>query len=506
VSAPAGRAAVSPAAPPLLEMRGVVKSYPGVRALDGVDLDLAAGEVLALVGENGAGKSTLMRVLGGAVAPDAGSVRLAGRPVAWRSPREARAAGIAVIHQEQSLVPGLTAAENIFLGREPLRHGLVCRGEEQRRARELLGRLGAAVDMDLPCGRMTTAQRQLVEIARAIATDARVVVMDEPTASLSPAEAGRLHDVVRDLRARGVGVISITHRLEEVAAVCDRVVVLRDGRNVGGGPVAAFDRRRLIALMVGRDLADEYPARSVPLGSVRLDVRGLSRGRAVRDVSFTVRQGEIVALAGLVGAGRTQTLRLLAGADRRDAGTILLDGRPLVARSPGDAITRGIALLSEDRKAEGLVLPHPVRENIALPNLAPLSRAGFIDEARERALVGRFVARLGIRLPHVDVPAGTLSGGNQQKVVIAKWLARGSEVLLFDEPTRGIDVAARREIYLVMNELAAAGKAIVVASSDLPEVIGVADRIVVLREGRVAGELANGPDVTPERVMALAVA
>jgi ABC-type sugar transport system ATPase subunit len=433
-------------------------------------------------------------------------MRLAGRTVAWRSPREARDAGIAVIHQEQSLVPGLTAAENMFLGREPVRRGLVCRGEEQRRAREFLARLGATVDVGVPCGRLTTAQRQLVEIARAIASDARIVVMDEPTAALSPAEAGRLHDVVRELKARGVAVIYISHRLEEVAAVCDRVVVLRDGRHVGGGPVAAFDRRRLIALMVGRDLADEYPARSVAIGPVRLEVRGLSRGRAVRDVSFTVRQGEIVALAGLVGAGRTETLRLVAGADQRDAGAILLDGRPLAVRSPRDAIARGIALLSEDRKAEGLVLPHPVRENIALPNLAALAPAGFIDAARERALVGRFVARLGIRLPHADVPAGTLSGGNQQKVVIAKWLARGSEVLLFDEPTRGIDVAARREIYLVMNELVAAGKSLVIASSDLPEVLGMADRIVVMRAGRVAGELDNGPDVTPERVMALAVA
>jgi ABC-type sugar transport system ATPase subunit len=493
-------------AAPLLAMTGIVKSYPGVRALDGVDLEVAAGEVVALVGENGAGKSTLMKVLGGVVAPDGGRIRLAGRAVAWRSPREARAAGIAVIHQELSLVPGLTASENIFLGQEPTRHGFLAPAVERRRTVDLVARLGAHVDPHVPCGRLTTSQQQLVEIARAISTEARVLVMDEPTASLSHAEAARLHEVIRELRSSGVAVIYISHRLEEIAAVCDRVVVLRDGRNVGGGPAGSLGRRALIALMVGRDLVDEYPARDVVPGPVRLAARGLRRGGAVRDVSFSVRRGEILALAGLVGAGRTETLRLVFGADRREAGTIEVDGRPVTVRSPRDAIAAGIALLTEDRKAEGLVLSHPVRENIALPNLAGLSRAGFIDGRRERALVDRFATELRVRLAHPDVPAATLSGGNQQKVVIAKWLARSSDVLLFDEPTRGIDVGARREIYLLMNELAASGKAIVMASSDLPEVLGMADRILVMHDGRVTGEIANGPDVTPEQVMALAVA
>jgi len=494
------------AAAPLLEMRRVVKTYPGVRALDGVDLELFSGEGLALLGANGAGKSTLIKILAGAVVPDSGSVRLAGRDVAWRSPREARAAGIAVIHQEQSLVPGLSAAENIFLGQEPTRRGFVRRAAEERRAAEILDRLGARVSPGVPCGRMTTAQRQLVEIARAIAGDARIVVMDEPTAALSALEAGRLHEVVGELRARGVAVIFISHRLDELARVCDRLVVLRDGRMVGGGSVADFDRPRLIAMLAGRELAAEYPARRVVPGAVRLEVRGLCRGRAVRDVSLTVREGEIVALTGLVGAGRTETLRLICGADRRDSGTVLLGGRPLTGGSPREAIARGIVLSSEDRKAEGLVLGHSVRENIALPNLGALVRGGLIAGRRERALVGGLVARLGIRLPHAEVPAGTLSGGNQQKVVLAKWLARGSEVLLCDEPTRGIDVGARHDIYGILNDLVATGRSVVIASSDLGEVLGMADRIVVMREGRVAGELANGPETTPERVLALAVA
>jgi ABC-type sugar transport system ATPase subunit len=351
-------------AAPLLAMTGIVKSYPGVRALDGVDLEVAAGEVVALVGENGAGKSTLMK------APDGGRIRLAGRAVAWRSPREARAAGIAVIHQELSLVPGLTASENIFLGQEPTRHGFLAPAVERRRTVDLVARLGAHVDPHVPCGRLTTSQQQLVEIARAISTDARVLVMDEPTASLSHAEAARLHEVIRELRSSGVAVIYISHRLEEIAAVCDRVVVLRDGRNVGGGPAGSIGRRALIALMVGRDLVDEYPARDVVPGPVRLAARGLRRGGAVRDVSFTVRRGEILALAGLVGAGRTETLRLVFGADRREAGTIEVDGRPVTVRSPRDAIAAGIALLTEDRKAEGLVLSHPVRVTSSLPHLA----------------------------------------------------------------------------------------------------------------------------------------
>jgi ABC-type sugar transport system ATPase subunit len=488
------------------EMRGIAKAFPGVQALRGVDLDIVGGEVLALLGENGAGKSTLMKVLGGAHRPDAGTLVLDGRTVVFRTPQDARAAGIAVIHQEFNLVPGLTAVENIFLGQERARAGFIRQAEERGRAEELFRRLGATIDLDLPCKRLSTAQQQLVEIARALACDARVIVMDEPTAALSEAEAERLFEIVRDLKSRGIAVVYISHRLDEIFALADRVVVLRDGRHVGSRPRAGLGRTELIELMVGRELAEEYPRRATTPGPVKLAVSGLARGRAVRDVSFTVRQGEILALAGLVGAGRTETLRLIFGADRKDAGEILLDGRPLAIRSPRDAIAAGIGLLTEDRKLQGLVLGRSVRENFALPNLTRFSRLGFMDGRREREAFGRHVAALRIKVPHQEEAARNLSGGNQQKVVLAKWLEHDCDVLFFDEPTRGIDVGARHEIYQLMNDLVARGKAIVMVSSDLPEVLGMADRIVVMHDGRITGELDNRQGATQADVMRLAMA
>ena len=495
-----------PSEVPLFSMRGIRKSFPGVQALRGVDLDVHAGEVLALLGENGAGKSTLMKVLGGAHRADAGVLEMDGAEVSFGSPQEARAAGIAVIYQEFNLVPELTAAENIFLGQEATRAGFVARGEERRRAADLFRRLGVAIDLNAPCSRLTTAQQQLVEIARALARDTRIIVMDEPTAALTAGEVSRLFEIIRDLQSRGIAVIYISHRLDEIFALADRVVVLRDGRNVGTRPLEGLSRTELIKMMVGRELADEYPRRTTAPGPVRLVVSGLCRGRAVRDVSFTVRAGEILAIAGLVGAGRTETLRLIFGADKRHAGDIILDGRLLDIRSPRDAIAAGIGLLTEDRKLQGLVLGQSVRENFALPNLGTLSRFGFVDGRREREAFGRHVDQLRIKVPHQDERARNLSGGNQQKVVLAKWLERDCEVLFFDEPTRGIDVGARHEIYLLMNDLAARGKAIVMVSSELPEVLGLADRILVMHEGRITGEIASGPTVTQEEIMRLAMA
>lgn len=491
-------------AAPLLEMCGMVKSFPGVQALRGVDLRLRSGEVHALLGENGAGKSTLMKILGGAQRADEGTISIDGRWTSFQSPLDSRRAGVAVIYQEFNLVPGLTAVENLFLGQEVTRAGFIASQQERQRAAALFQRLGADIDLDVPCHRLTTAQQQLVEIAKALAFDARILVMDEPTAALTAHEVARLFKIIRELKAHGIGIIYISHRLQEIFAIADRVTVLRDGKNVGDRPIGEITRSQMIELMVGRELKDEFPARNATIGAPRLEVTGLRRGQAVRDVSFVVRRGEILALTGLVGAGRTETVRLIFGADRREAGTIRLDGKVLELRSPQDAIAAGIGLLTEDRKLQGLVLGHSVRENFGLPNLPWLSRGGFVQIDQEREHFARYVDLLKIKVPNQEQKAGHLSGGNQQKVVLAKWLARNCDVLIFDEPTRGIDVGAKFEIYLLMNELANAGKAIVMISSELPEVLGMADRILVMHEGRVTGEIAEARSATQEQVMELA--
>ena len=491
---------------PLLEMREIVKSFPGVQALRGVSLTLQSGEVLALLGENGAGKSTLMKVLGGAHPADAGMIAVNGREAVFQTPQESRRAGVAVIYQELNLVPGLTACENIFLGQEVTRVGFVSRAQERRRATELFQRLGVEIDLDVPCRQLSTAQQQLVEIAKALAFEARIIVMDEPSAALTSHEVERLFDIIRDLKKHGIGVIYISHRLDEIFKIADRVTVLRDGANVGERPLSEMTRNNMIELMVGRELKDEFPRRTTTIGPVRLEVTGLRSGRAVRDVSFTVRRGEILALTGLVGAGRTEVVRLLFGADRRESGDIRLDGKLLSIRSPREAIAAGIGLLTEDRKHQGLVLRHSVRENFGVPNLDRLSRFGFVQQRQEREEFGRYVSTLKIKVPNQEQLAGNLSGGNQQKVVLAKWLARNCEVLIFDEPTRGIDVGAKYEIYLLMNELVAQGKSIIMISSEMPEVLGMADRILVMHEGRITGEIADVRRATQEQIMELAVA
>jgi ribose transport system ATP-binding protein len=483
-----------------------VKSFPGVRALRSVDLTLQAGEVLALLGENGAGKSTLIKVLGGAHSADQGTINIAGQPVHFHSPHDARRAGVAVIYQEFNLVPGLTACENIFLGQEHSRAGFVARRHEHRRATELFQRLGVRIDFDTPTRLLTVAQQQLVEIAKALAFEARIIVMDEPSAALTSHEVERLFTIVRDLKSHGIGVVYISHRLDEIFSVADRVSVLRDGANVGERAIGQLTRKEMIEMMVGRHLEDEFPKRTSEIGPPRLVVKGLRRGKNVRDVSFEVRRGEILALTGLVGAGRTETVRLIFGANQRDAGEVVLDGRQLEVRSPRDAIAAGIGLLTEDRKLEGLVLMHSSMDNFGLPNLNRFSRAGWVRTGLERADFDRYAAMLRIKLADRGQPAGNLSGGNQQKVVLAKWLARHCEVLIFDEPTRGVDVGAKFEIYVLMNELAAQGKAIVMISSELPEVLGMADRILVMHEGRVTGEIVDVARATQEQIMELAVA
>jgi ABC-type sugar transport system ATPase subunit len=489
----------------LLEMRGIVKTFPGVRALEEVSLQLAAGEVLALVGENGAGKSTLMKVLSGAHQPDAGEIRLHGRRVQMDSPQAARRAGIAVIYQEFNLVPGLTAAENIFLGRESARAGFVSRRWERRHAEQLFQRLAVRIDPDIPCRRLAVAQQQIVEIAKALSLDSRIIVMDEPTAALTTQEVDRLFEVIKELKQQGLGIIYISHRLEEVFRIADRVLVLRDGTCVAERPLTRVTRPELIEMMVGRQLKDEFPRREVKLGPPRLVVRHLSRDDAVRHVSFEVRAGEILALTGLVGAGRTETARLIFGADRTTGGEVWLDGESLSIRHPREAIRKGIGLLAEDRKSQGLVLAHTVRDNFSLPNLNWLARLGFIRQQRERQCLAQYIESLRMKVADQEQAARNLSGGNQQKVVLAKWLARDCKLLIFDEPTRGIDVGAKYEIYLLMNELAAAGKAILMISSELPEVLGMADRILVMHRGRITGEITDVARATQQEILQLAV-
>lgn len=490
---------------PLLTMTGISKSFPGVQALRDVDLELQAGEVLALLGENGAGKSTLMKVLGGAHLPDAGQVTLQGTPCSITSPIAARREGIAVIYQEFNLVPSLTASENIFLGQEHSRCGFVDRSEEDRAAQQLFDRLDVPVNPRARCRNLTIAQQQVVEIARALAQDARVIVMDEPSATLTLQEVERLFEIIGELKADGIGVIYISHRLEEIFEIADRVMVLRDGQSVATRPVSDVSRDELIELMVGRELEDEFPEREHQIGDVRLAVRNLNRGDAVQDVSFDVHSGEVLGLTGLVGAGRTETARLIFGADPRDSGLIALDGKTLRIRSPRDAIRNGIGLLTEDRKSQGLVLAHSVRDNFALPNLSAFSKLGFVNARREAAECREYVSHLRIKVPDLLRPVRNLSGGNQQKVVLAKWLQRNCEVIIFDEPTRGIDVGAKYEIYQLINSLAAAGKAVVMISSELPEVLGMSDRILVMHGGRITGEITRPARATQEQIMALAV-
>ncbi len=492
------------AAPSLLRLSGIEKSFPGVKAIRTADLDVRAGEIHALVGENGAGKSTLIKVVTGAHAPDAGRIELAGRALRIRGPIDAFRAGVAAIYQEFNLVPGLTARENMFLGREATRAGLCRPGRERRLAHCVMERLDAAIDPDARVADLNIAHQQLVEIARALLADARLLIMDEPTAALTPREVERLFAVLAEMRADGRGVLFISHRLGEVLRIADRVTVMRDGETLGTWETPQLSRERLIELMVGRPLDQEFPARTVGVGHELLTVENLTGG-PVHDVSFAVRRGEVLGIAGLVGAGRTELVRLVFGADRPASGRIRLDGRLLAIGSPRDAIASGICLLTEDRKNQGLVLNLPARDNFALGNLDHWSQAGWIDRRSEQSAFARYVESLRIRVAGPDQPAGHLSGGNQQKLLVARWLENDAQVIIFDEPTRGIDVGAKYEMYLLMGELAARGKAIVMISSELPEILGMSDRVLVMHAGRVTGEITDVAAATQERILELAV-
>ncbi|HEX3551576.1 MAG TPA: sugar ABC transporter ATP-binding protein [Candidatus Elarobacter sp.] len=494
-------------AAPLLRMRDIVKTFPGVRALDGVSFEVAAGEVHALVGENGAGKSTLMKILAGAQPADSGTIEVDGKPVTIDGPRTAERLGIGMIYQEFNLVPDLGVIENVVLGVEP-RSGLFL--DKRRAASEaasVLGELGIALPLDRPARRLSVAEQQLTEIAKCLVRHAKLIVMDEPTAALTEREIDALFALIERLKRQGVTFVYISHRLEELPRIADRITVLRDGKTVDTRPIAEMPQDEVIRLMVGRSLDAHFPdlppvAADAP---VVLDVHGIESAGAVavHDVSLSVRAGEIVGLAGLVGAGRTDIVRSIAGADVPSRGEVRVDGRHVVVRSPRSAIRAGIALITEDRKAQGLVLGMTVRENTTLAHLGLFVKRGFVDRNAETAATSEEIAALRIHTPSGEQTVRNLSGGNQQKVVLAKWLIGHARVFLFDEPTRGIDVGAKAEIYALMVELLRQGAAIVMVSSELPEVLGMSHRVLVVRDGRIRAEFARGA-ATPDAVIAAA--
>jgi ribose transport system ATP-binding protein len=490
---------------PVLVMRGITKSYPGVKALKGVNFDLLPGEVHALVGENGAGKSTLMKVLAGAEPRDGGELIVQGLNVDSLSPGRAQELGIAIIYQEFNLVPYLSIAENIFLGREPKGAvpGFVNYRDMNGQAEDLLRRLKVDLEPRREVASLAVADQQMVEIAKALSQEARIIVMDEPSAALTGHELEALFDLIRTLRDEGRSIVYISHRLEEVFAIADRITVMRDGEEVSTRPASEVTRDSLIRDMVGREMTETFPTRKADIGEPMLEVKGLSRAGVLKDINLTVRKGEIVGLAGLVGAGRTELARCIFGADRCDTGEIVLEGKTVRIHCPKDAIAHGIGLVTEDRKQQGLVLGMAVRENTTLSNLQCLSSLGFVNGGRERAVAAKYIKDLAIKTPSAEQTVRNLSGGNQQKVVLAKWLFTESKLLIFDEPTRGIDVGAKYEIYLLMHELAAKGNGILMISSELPEVLGMSDRVVVMHEGRIGGELPR-EKATSEAVMNLA--
>ncbi len=489
---------------PLLEVRNFTKSFPGVRALRGVSLTLARGEVLAVIGENGAGKSTLMKILAGVQRQDGGELLLDGERIEIRSVHDALARGIALIHQELNLADNLDVAANIFLGREPHRAGIMDARRLRREARQFLDAVGLDIDPSVLVSTLPIGKQQLVEIAKALSVDARVLIMDEPTSSLSSREAENLFAVIRDLRKRGVSIVYISHRLGEVKELADRVTVLRDGENAGELAREEIDHARMVKLMVGRDLSQFYPHQPHKPGDVALEVRALrTPANPQHEVSFSVSAGEIVGIAGLVGAGRTELVETIFGVTPALGGSIRLGGVEMVPQSPLDAIAAGLALVPEDRKQQGIVLGMSVRENVSLASLRRDQRHGFLNRPREAQLSAQMIADLRIKTPHDGQAAQFLSGGNQQKVVLGKWLALEPRVLLLDEPTRGIDVGAKQEIYRLMEELAGRGVAIIFVSSEMEEILGMSDRALVMHEGRIAGELQRA-ELSEESVLHLA--
>ena len=486
----------------VVEMRDIRKSFPGVQALKTVTFSLHKGEIHGLVGENGAGKSTLVKILTGVLSSDSGSISLNGKSVAIESPRQAQQLGISIIHQELSVLPNLTVGQNIYLGREPRKFlpFWIDWKTLYRMADEQLQRLNVQISSRTPVAELSVAQRQMVEVARALSLAAGVIVMDEPTSALTEREIESLFSLMRSLKQQGISIIFISHKLEEIVQIADRITVLRDGSLVGSAPVGDLTPNQIVTMMVGRELGEMYPKQEVVRKEVVLSVRNLRRGKDLRGVSFELHSGEILGLAGLVGSGRTYVARSIFGADPLEGGEFQLDGRPVRIRSPQEAIALGIGFLPEDRKAQGVLLGLPVSSNIAIARLGNVSRWGVIVFRRLKELALEFVQKLSIRTPSISQLVRNLSGGNQQKVVLAKWLALRPRILILDEPTRGIDVGAKAEIHALMNQLAKDGVGILMISSDLPEVLGVSDRILVMHEGAIAGEFSR-QEASPDKIM-----
>lgn len=474
----------------IVSMKGICKYFPGVKALDHVEFELRSGEVMALLGENGAGKSTLMKILSGVYTRDEGTMEIFGKPYGDLLPKQAQQVGVAIIHQELNMCPHLTVTENMFLGREICRGLCVDHKAMEAEAARILSDLKIDISPTDRVGDLPVSKQQMVEIAKALSIHARVLIMDEPTSALTAKEIDELFRIIRKLREDGCGIVYISHRLEELQHIADRVTIMRDGQYILTANFHDLTMDQIITHMVGREIKEKFPRVSCPRGEKVFEVRNLNAGPLVRDVSFSVYAGEILGIAGLMGAGRTETTRAIFGVDPRTSGEILLDGKPISCSSPRQAIQAGVVLIPEDRKKDGLCTKLPIRKNIALPNLDLIcNKFGVLSSSKEDAMCRKAVEDLHIKTPSVDVNAATLSGGNQQKVVVGKWLARTSRVVIFDEPTRGIDVAAKVEIYHIMNELKQRGIAVICVSSELPEVMGISDRILVMCDGRITGEV-----------------
>ena len=488
----------------LVSMKDICKSFPGVKALDYVDFELRRGEVMALLGENGAGKSTLMKILSGVYTRDNGEIIIDGESVGDMTPKQAQAHGIAIIHQEVNMCRHLTVMENMFLGREIVRFGVTQTGEMRKEAQRVLDMLNVNISPDTVVGTLPISKQQMVEIAKALSLDAKVLIMDEPTSALTAREIDDLFVIIRNLRKSGHGIVYISHRLEELEHIVDRVTIMRDGQYIDKMNFKDTTLDEIITMMVGREIKEKFPRVQCQKGKKIFEVKNLNAGSLVKDINFSLYEGEIVGFAGLMGAGRTETTRAIFGVDPKTSGTIILNDKEISINSPQDAIRQGVVLVPEDRKKDGLCTKLSIRENIALPNLDLLSnKAGVISSSKEQKMVSKAIEDLKIKTPNAEINAANLSGGNQQKVVVGKWLARDSKVVIFDEPTRGIDVAAKVEIYNLMNELKQNGIAVMYVSSEMPEIMGFADRIIVMCDGRITGEvMAN--ETTQEEILTMA--